>query len=116
MENWRSNLQSNQMGAVNMSASEITLGILITLIVPGSFVIGYLLAKLKLLNDENSVTFCTWVSACFGGYAAFMSGPYENAGWILQFFGRLAMFFLFYYFWGIIFTFGVCTGMEKANK
>jgi len=78
------------------------------------FVAGYLLAKLKVLTDKNTVSFCSWTAAVVAAVAAF-SGGWENTSFTMLA-GRVAIFAIIWFIFGIVFTIGVAMGKDKANK
>jgi len=83
-------------------------------IILGGFVIGFILAKLKVLTEENKVNFAAWVS---GIVAAVMAlGGDLGSVTLKDIAGRLALFFLLWFFLGIVFALGVLMGVDKATK
>ncbi|HEY9279512.1 MAG TPA: hypothetical protein VIP51_05500 [Eoetvoesiella sp.] len=78
------------------------------------FIVGYVLAKIKVLSDRNSGQFCTWASAIIAAVFAF-GGELSTLSFI-QIGGRIAIFVIIWFFFGIVFTLGIAMGMEKAEK
>lgn len=77
------------------------------------FCLAYVLTKAKVLTEKNSTRFATWASAAIAAVFALAadglaSGP---SGWA----GRLAIFALVWFAGGLLFTFGVAIGEEKAK-
>ncbi|WP_213778531.1 hypothetical protein [Caballeronia sp. dw_276] len=79
------------------------------------FGIGYVLTKLKIINDGNVTKFATWSSCAFAAVVAFFSGG-DNAGPMASLVGKLAVFGIVWFVCGLIFTVGLAFGVEKANK
>lgn len=84
-------------------------------IVVAAFIIGYVLAKLKLLTKSNAGKFAAGASAVVAATAAILMDTPEPADW-RSIAGRLAVFAIVWVVFGIVFTVGVSWGIEKASK
>lgn len=78
------------------------------------FMIGFVLAKINVLRNENAATFCTWASTVpAGAIALFASASADSM--LINMLGRLAIFAILWFVFGIVFTIGVAMGIEKAK-
>ena len=78
------------------------------------FAIGIVLAKIKILNDNNSAAFCTWASTIPAAVLALSADSSTDSG-AINFLGRLAIFGIVWLVFGLVFSFGVAMGMDKSK-
>ncbi|WP_152598744.1 hypothetical protein [Janthinobacterium sp. RA13] len=78
------------------------------------FVLGFLLTKMKVLNDCNASKFATVSSGILAVLMALSADGVATGfiGWM----GRVAIFVLMWFAGGIVFTLGVLLGREKADS
>ena len=79
------------------------------------FGIGFILAKLKVVTDSNVTQFATWTSCIVAAVAA-LAADTPTASGLTSLLGRLGIFGIVWFVFGVIFTFGLMLGLEKANK
>ena len=85
------------------------------IMVAASFAVGFVLAKMKALNEANSTQFCTWTSGIVAALVA-LAADSPTAGAVASVFGRLGIFAIVWLVFGLVFTIGVSMGIEKAGK
>jgi hypothetical protein len=79
------------------------------------FGIGYVLAKLKVVTESNVSPFATWSSCAFAVVIAYLADS-STASDFAMIAGKIAIFGIVWFVFGIIFTLGLMLGLEKANK
>lgn len=79
------------------------------------FAIGFILAKLKIVADANVTKFATWASCIVAAYVA-LAADTPTANSFTSLVGRLGIFVIVWFVFGLIFTLGLMFGLEKATK
>ena len=79
------------------------------------FVIGLILAKMKVVTESNLARFATWTSCAVAAIAALAADTPAASG-LSSLFGRLGIFAIVSFVFGLIFTLGLALGLEKTDK
>lgn len=79
------------------------------------FIVGFVLAKLKVVTDNNVARFANWAACLVAALAASLADT-TASGPLLSMVGRLAIFGIVWFAFSVIFMVGVSLGLEKATK
>ena len=82
----------------------------------GWYCVSYGLAKFGILTSDNYGKVAQWISVIGATIMSVGSDGGAKFGSVSDFMGRIGIFGLVYFFLGIVLTFGMAIGVEKAKK
>lgn len=85
------------------------------LIVAAGFLVGYVLAKIRVLRESNASWFANGAALFVAALAAFFADGPSPADW-RTIAGKVAIFAIVWVVVGLVFTVGLAWGFEKGSK